>query len=270
MPNHQTLEHELERRSLLKEPDAEDFWHKYGNMKFYLNQYYYNWIQASCPYFTDHGEQHIRSVIDAASFLLSKQLNTSDSRSFSSLEIFLILCGAIWHDVGNVYGRSGHAQRVAEMTEKIKELGFPDMQIHRLVNEISKAHAGPEGLEIPRNEERATTANGTFSLYPRSLAAVVRFADEISENHTRVSAMLLPEIPQENQIFWQYANCIRACLPEPSRDRILIEIEILPEALMADFPCGDYPERSKGGNISLIDYILCRLEKPYRLHFRRP
>jgi HD superfamily phosphodiesterase len=257
-----TLEKALEYRAA-NDKDAEDFFHRYSNMRKYLSEEYYPWIQARCPYFTDHGENHINSVIQAASMLLADHLKPGDE-TLSSLDIFLILCGILWHDVGNVLGRTGHAEQVVKISEEVKRLGFPSPDIHRQVVAISKAHAGKSGLDIPKSKDYVTTFIRTYDLRPRALAAIVRFADEISENHTRISKALLEgsEIPVENRIYWEFANCISASVPQPSRERVILKIEIQDTTATRRFPCADYPDRTdKPEGITVIEYVLCRLEK---------
>lgn len=256
-----SLPAELERRSTNDE-DAKDYWHRYNNVKAYLSAEYYSWIQANCPFFTDHGEQHINSVIEAASLLLKKHLGPESRSELSSLDLFLILSGILWHDVGNVYGRSGHAGRVAAMTEKIKPLAFPNLEINRLVDEISKAHAGEKGLDVPRAEEDCSTRWKTYTVYPRALAAVVRFADEISENQTRISHALLGDVPVQSRIFWEYANCVAASRPELERDRVIVTVNVQREKITSRYECDQFPRcRDHEGRVSLIEYIISRLQK---------
>ena len=151
MANDVSLETELESRSKTQ-CDPLYLWPRYLAMKNYLSQEYYRWIQANCPYYTDHGDHHIKTVIQAASGLLSQQLNGTRKNDLTTLDLFLILSEILWHDVGNVLERSGHAARIAEMTEEIKKLGFPDLQVQRLVIDISRAHSGKDGLSVPRVE----------------------------------------------------------------------------------------------------------------------
>lgn len=259
------LERELKDRAE-DDPDANDFWARYQSMKNYLNKEYYPWIQAQLPFYTDHGELHIRSVIRAASDLVApcirkKPGRVSDPARLTELDIFLILSGILWHDVGNVYGRAGHAKRVAEMTEKIKFLGFPNPTLHRFVNEISTAHAGKNGLSAPKREEDSSTEHNTYTVYPSALAAIVRFADEISEDRSRISFQLLDKIPDANKLYWEYANCIAASRPDPARKRVILTIELQREKAKMRFPCDEFPSRCVDGSLSLIEYLVCRIEK---------
>ncbi|HET6978664.1 MAG TPA: hypothetical protein VFI24_20200 [Pyrinomonadaceae bacterium] len=259
-----SLETELNRRAEQGEEDARELWARYGSMKAYLSREYYPWIQANSSFLTDHGEQHIRSVIQSASALIKKHLSprTRDKRTMTSLDLFLILSGILWHDVGNVYERSGHAARVAQMTEKIKEIGFPDLAIHRLVVEIAAAHSGQDGLTKARPEEDASMLQGTYTVYTRSLAGIVRLADEVSENRFRISTELLTTIPDDNRIFWQYAHSVTASRPVPERNRIIITIELQEAVAVEKFLSAEFPSRrDSDGKMHLLDYILCRLEK---------
>lgn len=261
-----TLEDELERRGTArasKDEVAKDLWPRYCSMKGYLDDAYYRFIQANCPWYTDHGARHIKSVIETASRLMSKQLgmNKGDGSDLSSLELFLTLSAILWHDVGNVVKRSGHAEQIPEMAEKIKGV-FPNVAIRRVVEEIARAHSGTAGLKIPRVDEDCALQHRTIAVYPRSLAALVRFADEVSENQTRISTELLPHVPPESKIFWEYANCITAAVPDIARERVVITFDIPADKIAAKFSCAEFPRRSdENGKISLIEYIVCRLEK---------
>ena len=256
-----SLETELERRAT-NDDDAKTFWECYQSAKGYLSRNYYPWIKDNCPFFTDHGAGHIESVIQAASLLLRRHLEPSRrSNLLNSLDIYLILSAILWHDVGNVLGRTGHAKSIAEMTKKVKEL-FPDIAIQRLVVEIAKAHSGENGLETPRSETDYSTPNKTCTLYPKALAAIVRFSDELSDNRSRISPPLIPTVPEDQRIFWEYANCISGSRADPARERVVITVEMDVSKAGNTFPCPEYGDRlSANGKISLIEYTICRLEK---------
>lgn len=265
MSDEATLEAELERRALASEDSAADLWARYKSVKDFLSSQYYGWVQANSPFLTDHGELHIKSVIQTASLLLGKHLEPGaekNKRQLSSLDIFLILSGILWHDVGNVFGREGHAERAAEMTKEVKSLAFPDPDVHRLVTEIAMAHSGQNGLVKARNEEDCSIGYQTYTVFPRALAAIVRFADEVSENRSRISSALLPTVPEGNRVFWEYAHSISASRPEPERERVVVSISLQRANAVKKYLCGNFADRIDSENkIHLIDYILCRIEK---------
>ena len=242
--------------------NAKDLWAKYSIMKSYLTAQYYPWIQANCPYFTDHGKLHVESTIEAANSMLLP--SPKNRRNLSALDLYLLLCAVIWHDVGMVYDRSKHAERVSIMIQKIGELFFSPT-IHRLVIELVKAHTREDGLEIPSREQDCAISTKTYTVSPRALAAIVRFADEISENRSRISQALLKDgkVPEENRIYWEYANCIVASRADPLGERIIVSIEIEPDKAIAKYRCPkECTQYSKtDGSISLIEYVVYRLEK---------
>ena len=260
------LEAELERRAS-DENVANSLWHSYQKTKEYLEDQYYPWIQASCPYFTDHGKRHIESVIQATSLLVEPILSSEDESRppLSTLDIFLLLNGVLWHDVGNAISRVGHADMAGKISDEVRRLAFPNIDVQRLVDLISKAHAGKDGLHQTRYDDADCTASGKlFTVYPIALAAIVRFADEISEDRNRVSQALLDrgQIPEKNRIFWEYAGCITASKPEPRRQRAVITISVPYEKAVERFPSVEFPDlEGDTGQISLIEYIVRRLEK---------
>jgi hypothetical protein len=254
-----SLENELRRRAeKLKHADARDLLGRFEAMRNYLSLNYYDWIQTAAPYLTNHGRLHIESVAQALDGLLGK----IKPDQLSSLDLFLLLTAVLWHDVGNAYGRTEHASRVAELTNKVRELGFPNPDIQRLVVEIAKAHSGSTGLLGVRAEEDCATEHKTYIVYPRALAALVRFADEISENRARISATLIDSVPDENRIYWEYANSISASRPDPGRSRVVLTVNVDSDRAVWRFPCHENsPFNDAAGKISVIEYIVARLEK---------
>lgn len=258
MPGQFCIQAELEQRAA-KDEDAQDFHARYLSVSDYLRREYYDWVQATCPFFTDHGRKHIDSVVQSVSQLLS-----GNPGSLSPLDLFLLLSGIVWHDVGNAVSRSQHSEHIGHIAEEVKKLAFPGPDVQRLVVEISQAHSRTYGLATPRLEEDCVSRSGvTYQVRPRALAALVRLADEISENRFRISADLLPNVPDENRIFWEYANCISSCRADPLRERIVVQLAIPGERAVARYRCPPklHERASADGTISLIEYIVCRLEK---------
>ena len=262
MTTNNTLETELKNRAESGHKDANDFWNKFSVMKEYLEHEYYPWVQSACPYYTDHGKVHVESVIQSTSLLLSEHLSLGKT-NLSSLDIFLMLSAILWHDVGMVFGRSGHAEKVVQVTDKIKEICLSDLAIYKIVTTIVKSHSGTEGLNVPSREEDCTTPNHQVcTVYPKALAALIRFADEISENRNRISTTLLPSVPEDQKIFWEYANCVTAARPDPARHRVILTLSIPYDKAIQEYKCKEFQDlQDKIGKISLIEYLIRRIEK---------
>lgn len=121
----------------------------------YLNEHVHDKVQARGElhdqgiYLTDHGPKHIELVMRRASQLVRTQKSlTSDPKNTKSYkscltpyEIFLLVIGIHFHDVGNMYGREGHEQRIREEMAKIGPLTIPLHQ-KTLISQIAACHGG--------------------------------------------------------------------------------------------------------------------------------
>jgi len=231
--------------------------------KEYLGGQFYPWVQASCPWYTDHGEKHVEAVIEAAGSLLAPAFQAERADRLDCMALYCLLMGILWHDVGMVSGRSGHAKKVAEMTDQVKRIAFPNPSVQGHVARIAAAHSGEDGLQSVDLEADFTGTHRTHTIFPRALAALLRFADELSDDQRRVSQSLLDmnSVPDRARIYWEYARCVAAVRPDPARGRVIVTIEVQRDTAHRQFPCTDYPTRTVRGHVSLIEYIVCRLEK---------
>jgi hypothetical protein len=243
---------ELAKRAK-KSNNAKAYYHRFEAMKDYLSKNYYEYIQANCPYFTDHGERHISGVIWAASQLLGK--NTKQKNILSDLDLYLLLTAIIWHDAGMVAKRKGHELHVQQLLEQVSALAFQDIEEKRMVEQIIAAHTGTGGF-LRMNPQ---ILYSHYQVYPRALAAVLRLADEMSEDSSRISVALLEQghVPYDHQIYWYYAKSIKASHPQPSRERLVIEAKLNCKEAIMEFPATD----ESGGKITLIEYMLSRFDK---------
>jgi len=250
------LPQELQKRATGGEKPAESYLKKYYLIKEYLVKNYYPYIQAKCPFYTDHGEAHIDGVIWASSQLLQRTI--SNSELLTTFDIYLLLTSIIWHDAGMVSKRQGHETEVRRLLDGVAEIAFEDITEKRLVEEIIGAHTGRGTIQRLRQEEQY----GRFIVYPRALASILRFGDEISEDFSRVSQPLLKKgaVPADHQIFWHYAASVKASHPDPIRERVIITIQIDRNDAVQSFLL---PQKSPNPplNRTLIEYVIERIEK---------
>jgi hypothetical protein len=250
------IEYDLAKELIKRAKDnanAKGYYHRYEAMKDYLVANYYKYIQAKCPFFTDHGEAHVNGVIWAASQLIGK--NTKVKNLVSDFDLYLLLTAIIWHDAGMVVKRKGHEVVVQELIKEISKLAFQDVEERRIVEEIIAAHTGTGGFlrmspQVPYLH---------YHVYPRALAAVLRLADEMSEDSSRISSELLErgEVPIDHRIYWYYAKSIKASHPEPLRERLVIEAKLNCNEAVMEFPATD----GSNAKITLIEYVLSRFDK---------
>ena len=146
-------------------------------------------------YLTDHGPDHIDLVLKRASALVqtskSRRTDYETKPQYKPLidpyEACLLILAIHFHDVGNIYGRDGHEQRIMKVMETIGPLEPLDVFHKRVIAKIATAHGG--NFNGDRDTIRHVEANeqfdGEIRYRPQLLAAVLRLADELSDDHTR-------------------------------------------------------------------------------------
>ena len=165
---------ELRNRGNAGDADANSYAARFETMRTFLEKNYYPYIQANCPWFTDHGKAHIEGVLWSSGQILQHKL--SDPLIVTSFDIYLLATSIIWHDAGMVSKRRGHEQEVRKFLDEIAAAAFDDVAQKRLVEEIICAHTGRGTIQRLRQEERI----GKYTAFPRALAGLLRFADEVS------------------------------------------------------------------------------------------
>ena len=262
------LESELEKTLLDLSEDSDNasqFLDQYKQTKRHLQNEMYPWVQSNCNWFTDHGEQHISAVMNQASRLLENELRDFESGDLTELDIFILLTAILWHDVGMIVNRADHERISTEVADRFRDIAFPSTSIKATTDDIIKGHRNKAGLDIPQRDATFNIGNEIYKIYPKALAGILRFADEISETQERVSGdtWIQESVPEESEIFWRYAETIQGCHPHLNGKSVNLNIEVEYEKAVKMYPCpGSFEEReNEDGEISLIEYIICRLEK---------
>jgi hypothetical protein len=256
MCDHKDLVAELSHRASLNEANAASYLKKYEIMADFLNKKYYPYIQATCPFYTDHGSGHIASVTWAASKLLGRKLERG-ANNLTVFDIYVLLTAIIWHDAGMVVKRAGHEIAVQKLLEEFSNIAFDNAHEQRLVQLLITAHSGGS---VPLNKVESSADYHTYTVHARALAAVLRFADEISENASRISVPLLQQgvIPPEQQIFWYYAKSIQASRPDLERERIVLTVGLDCEEAVREFLV---PHAGNAQKQPLLEYLIARIQK---------
>lgn len=198
---------------------------------------------------TDHGIKHVQDVIQHAGDILS------DIQQLTGYEIFILLLSIHFHDVGNIYGRDEHEQKIADVINELGDslpLSIPEKQF---INNIATAHGGYfDGDKDTISHICADTKFGNVQFRPKVLASILRFADEISDDLRR-STIKENRISETNKAFHAYS---KALFPVSIEGETVIFHFQIPYALTQS-------KIGKGGNqVFLYDEILDRVTKCMR------
>lgn len=198
---------------------------------------------------TDHGIAHVNSVITHAGEILA------NPKFLNGYEIYLLLVSVHFHDLGNISGREAHEQKIADIIESMKETVPFDSPEKEIISSIATAHGGfcDNDKDTIRNINLDEVYAGVY-YRPKMLAAILRFADEISDDFSR-SDFTGVKIPHENQVFHEYSKALEpiSVVGETIKFHFRIPYELTQEKV------------GKGtGEVYLYDEILLRMAKCMR------
>lgn len=204
---------------------------------------------------TDHGPEHISTVIRRIG-----ELAYNHGRfCISPYEAYLLAVAAHFHDVGNVYGRKKHERRARnELFDLEEALIGRDIFEKRKISDIAAAHGG----------RSIGDSKDTIGLMPddkavRKLAAILRFADELADDHTRTSAghrKIMDEhkhVKRESEIYHAYAERLHEVSIDHDSRSVSLRFNVLPQHLRRQY----YKD---GKRRYLIDEVFCRTLKVHR------
>ncbi len=210
---------------------------------------------------TKHGTPHIKAVVGRATKLLDHQ-----SVHLDPFEVFLLLMAIHFHDIANMLGRDGHAVKSNIFIEKMGTgIVGEDKWIWDYVYEISKAHGGYVIEHLPQEDFLHD-----IRFRPQLLAAILKFADEISENFERANNQLLElgKIHGESELHHKYSSCFNSVVLKPNSRELLLIYNLEEDDLRLKF-------NKNGEEVFLLDELYLRTlktysEKVYCSRFFRP
>ena len=222
-------------------------------------------VAADGGFLTDHGPEHIRTVIARAS-----QLASAEKCDLSHYEVFLLLAAIHLHDVGNIHGRSGHQLTANDVVNWLGSSIGRDAIQRRTILQIASAHTAGD------SEEKDTIGNLSRVRYilneyvrPRLLAAILRFADELADERSRASRYMheTNRVPHSSQVFHAFAYALHSVkICHASRE---VELHFDMETSDATRKFG-----KEDTEVYLLDEIFSRsvklhLERTYTMSFMR-
>lgn len=199
--------------------DYAEFYHIYFATKCILQKNYYPFIKDVNPFYTDHGINHINRILHKLFRLLKPHLVLDEgttpytrkhinedktSKKLNAYELYLLMCSVLWHDVGNLYGRIKHENNIHHFFDKAKNF-LHDKNSSEWIEKICEAHSGSNA--IISKIDRESKNEKEFTFYPRFLAALLRFSDELDEDKQRIGERVIDLLPEGKQAFWFFCKC---------------------------------------------------------------
>jgi hypothetical protein len=250
-----------------------NYFERYSVIKDHVASKYYRSAGAGLAMtegtrFTHHDITHVDDVILAAGHLVgltADGLSKPSELPYTQLlpyEIYVLLMAALLHDAGNAAGRSNHEQRIRQIVSEFGAVGGVLPVEERLISSIARAHGGKmeDGdKDTITKAVRETATMGNIVVRARRLAALVRLADELSENHTRADAQATkkPYDAPLSVLPNLYCQLINTHIPMEGHS-VAIAFLVGKNLLAEEFL---WKEGEQTRSILLVDYIAERLTK---------
>ncbi len=220
---------------------------------------------ADGGFLTDHGPDHVDTVIRRATSLLSHPMGTFPQ--LSPYEVYLLLLAIHFHDVGNIYGRQHHEQANIPVIAEFQSFLGSEMVERHAVQKIAQVHSG----RINGNKDTISTLHPEAPVLGhkvryRILAAILRFADELADDSYRALRIgqTLDIIPPESKIFHHYAKSLHSVVIDASKHVVNLHFALLKKEATTTFG-------RPGSNGTLVQtYLLDEIyERTLKMHFER-
>ena len=210
-------------------------------------------------FLTDHGPDHIRTVVARAGDLLAEPVSTYPQ--LTAYEVYLLLMAIQFHDVGNVYGREAHEEKVGEIMRRMGSLVGDEMVEKVAIKKIARAHGG--AVSGSRDTIVSLPRRDLILHHPvryQALAAILRLADELSDDSRRAARFLdvLDLIPAKSRVYHRYSESLHSVGIDPTEHLITLKYCVTRDK--AGPICYD------GETVYLIDEIYRRTIK---MHYER-
>lgn len=208
---------------------------------------------------TKHGKVHVDTVVRRASELVIDNAEPN-SPFLTPYEVFLLLMAIYFHDVGNVYGRVCHEQAIVDVIDKFKEFLSDETVERRTILEIAKAHSGTVDGTNKDTIGKLPSSDPVLGkpVRKQALAAILRFADELSDDSSRSVKFLRDSdgLPEKSKVYHHYAKALHSVNVQPSEHIVNLQYLFHSSDATRTFGKGN-------GSVYLLDEIYSRTLKMY-------
>lgn len=184
-------------------------------------------IPGAEPNLSDHGPTHIANVLENARYLLSTK---REEHCLSGMDLYCLCMIILFHDVGNIWGRSEHHKNIAAIYDYARGTDPSLRREKSLILQAVRAHTGDASdgtLDTLKNLRKEDEHLNGEAVQLQSLAAILRFADELAEGPQRTSQFMRTAglYADSSEIHHTYASIthIRA---DRGTERVSIKYEI--------------------------------------------
>lgn len=261
----------LHRNNKSPRTGKKDLYSRFTTIADYLNQNVHPHVNVAADAhdggtLTDHGPDHVATVISRASELID-----TSTLDLDPYEVYMLLIAIHLHDVGNIFGRDSHEVNGQEVAKKVGSLMADDRVEILTIQKIAAAHGGHvDGDKDVIVRLAVSEPVNRVPIRMRQLAALLRIADELADDHARAAGFLLKlsKVDPSSEIYHKYADTLHSVMIKPEGG--VIELHFV---LTLDDACRKFGKGT--AHVYLLDEIFNRTlkmhcERIYCMRFLKP
>jgi hypothetical protein len=189
-----------------------------------FTQEYAHWATAF-PGGNDHGQGHIERVLEKLDQLIRG--NTARRAPLQPYELFLAMLSILYHDIGMLRGRAGHADTSGLLIGDERNDYLIDVRDRDVISAAVVSHSSSKDIAAETAGFADEELIGGQSVRPRVIAALVRLADELDEDYRRADPDLQRRlnVPKESRFFWEFCQRINGIKPDLASHNINIDVK---------------------------------------------
>lgn len=231
LPLEEAMVRALERQ--LPTATAKSYEIRYFAMKEKLYSEVLEWIRSKEPSLTDHSAKHVDNLLNNIYKLIPEEIENAGNAgsALSGADVYFLAVTALFHDVGNLFGRERHNQTAITLLNEKFDSFFQEANKREkiLIYRAARAHTGKgedTSADTLKDLEKREQLNGEPIRF-QDIAAIVRFADELVEGPQRTSSYALSKgiFDPASSIYHRYASTTHIHI-DPKNERISIAYEI--------------------------------------------
>lgn len=159
--------------------------------------------------------------------------------ALSNEDIFILLSAALWHDAGMLISRTDHARHLIKYSQEINKF-TTDTNVTQTIYDIACVYGSNKKFEDYINFIPLNFYGKDVNVSKKTLATLLRIADEISEDDKRITKLdkVFSNIPDENKVFWEHSATISYYKYKNNRITIKFAVDIKKAFKTYKFPNG--------------------------------
>jgi hypothetical protein len=222
MPGELGIERSLKRAA---KSTGQPLFEKYVVVKDRLFKQELGYWAAKFPGGNDHGPQHVQRVLEKFDWLIGG--NPAKHSFLRPYELYLAMMSILYHDIGLLRGREGHADSSSLFVEAEHNDYLIDPRDRDIISAAVVSHSSSKDIATEASRFADEELIGDQSVRPRVIAALVRLADELDEDFRRADSTVQSklDVPEASDFYWEFCQRIRGIRPDVKSRSINIDVK---------------------------------------------